>query len=111
MLKRSASEGNSAEKEKVLYIMIYFGRLKGLDRYAAKRWSQEYLERVALGDKAGLQLDKLSGGEQQKVQLGVTIMNEPELLILELDVFGLLISVLDKNRPCCGLSPAAAPAS
>ncbi|MCP8999412.1 ATP-binding cassette domain-containing protein [Pseudarthrobacter sp. RMG13] len=93
------------KKEKVLDIMIYFGRLKGLDRYAAKRWSQEYLERVALGDKAGLQLDKLSGGEQQKVQLGVTIMNEPELLILDEPTKGfdpvnrrLLMDIIDEHK-------------
>ena len=30
-----------------------------------------------------MRLDKLSGGQQQKVQLGVTIMNNPELLILD----------------------------
>ncbi|MDF9277398.1 ATP-binding cassette domain-containing protein [Arthrobacter sp. EH-1B-1] len=71
------------KKEKVIDVMNYFGRLKGLDAGAAKRWSLEYLERVALADKAGVQLDKLSGGQQQKVQLGVTIMNEPELLILD----------------------------
>ena len=63
--------------------MTYFGRLKGLDRHAARLWSLTYLERVALADKATAQLDKLSGGQQQKVQLGVTIMNEPELLILD----------------------------
>jgi ABC-2 type transport system ATP-binding protein len=71
------------KKEKVIEVMTYFGRLKGLDRHAAKTWSLEYLERVALADKANVQLDKLSGGQQQKVQLGVTIMNEPELLILD----------------------------
>ena len=36
-----------------------------------------------LADKANVRLDKLSGGQQQKVQLGVTIMNTPELLILD----------------------------
>jgi ABC-2 type transport system ATP-binding protein len=71
------------KKEKVIDIMTYFGRLKGIDRHAAKAWSLEYLDRVGLPDKANVQLDKLSGGQQQKVQLGVTIMNEPELLILD----------------------------
>jgi ABC-2 type transport system ATP-binding protein len=71
------------KKEKVIDIMTYFGRLKGLEKHAAKKWSIDYLERVALADKANTQLDKLSGGQQQKVQLGVTIMNEPELLILD----------------------------
>ena len=71
------------KKEPVLDVMVYFGRLKGLSREAARAWSQTYLERVALGDKATTRLDKLSGGQQQKIQLGVTIMNDPELLILD----------------------------
>ncbi|AZI59364.1 ATP-binding cassette domain-containing protein [Nakamurella antarctica] len=71
------------KKEPVIDIMTYFGRLKGMDRNAAKAWSLSYLDRVALGDKSSLQLDKLSGGQQQKIQLGVTIMNDPELLILD----------------------------
>ncbi len=71
------------KKESVLDVMVYFGRLKGLDKAKAKTWSQNYLERVGLADKAGVRLDKLSGGQQQKIQLGVTIMNEPELLILD----------------------------
>jgi ABC-2 type transport system ATP-binding protein len=71
------------KKESVLDVMVYFGRLKGLDKARAKAWSREYLERVDLAEKAGMRLDKLSGGQQQKVQLGVTIMNDPELLILD----------------------------
>lgn len=71
------------KKESVLDVMVYFGRLKGLDKARAKAWSREYLERVDLADKATMRLDKLSGGQQQKIQLGVTIMNDPELLILD----------------------------
>ena len=71
------------KKEKVIDIMTYFGRLKGVEKRAARRWSLEYLDRVALADKANSLLDKLSSGQQQKVQLGVTIMNRPELLILD----------------------------
>ncbi len=71
------------KKEAVLDVMVYFGRLKGLDKTRAKTWSRDYLERVDLADKAATRLDKLSGGQQQKVQLGVTIMNDPELLILD----------------------------
>jgi ABC-2 type transport system ATP-binding protein len=63
--------------------MTYFGRLKGLSKTAARTWSLDYLKRVALADKATARLDKLSGGQQQEVQLGVTIMNDPELLILD----------------------------
>jgi ABC-2 type transport system ATP-binding protein len=71
------------KKESVLDVMVYFGRLKGLSRKKAKDWSHAYLERVSLSDKATTRVDKLSGGQQQKIQLGVTIMNDPELLILD----------------------------
>lgn len=71
------------KKESVIDVMVYFGRLKGLGAEQARRWSREYLERVGIGDKEKTRLDKLSGGQQQKVQLGVTIMNDPELLILD----------------------------
>lgn len=71
------------KKEKVIDIMIYFGRLKGMSREDAKQWSEQYLARVGLGEYASTRLDKLSGGQQQKIQLGVTIMNNPRLLILD----------------------------
>lgn len=71
------------KKESVIDVMVYFGRLKGLGAEEARTWSREYLERVGLADKEKTRLDKLSGGQQQKVQLGVTIMNDPELLILD----------------------------
>jgi len=71
------------KKEKVMDVMTYFGRLKGMDRHAARQWSHGYLDRVDLAGKAATQVDKLSSGEQQKIQLGVTIMNRPQLLILD----------------------------
>ena len=71
------------KKESVLTVMTYFGELKGLSKKVAADWSMSYLERVGLGDKGKTRVDKLSGGQQQKVQLGVTIMNDPELLILD----------------------------
>ncbi len=71
------------KKETVLDTMLYFGELKRMERSAARKWSLEYLERIGLGDKAKVALEKLSGGQQQKIQLGVTIMNNPELMILD----------------------------
>lgn len=71
------------KKESVIDTMVYFGMLKNMERNAARTWSQAYLDRVELGDKANERLDTLSGGQQQKVQLGVTIMNNPQLLILD----------------------------
>lgn len=77
------------KKESVIDTMVYFGVLKGMKRSDAGTWAKEYLERVGLGDKLKSKLDKLSGGQQQKVQLGVTMMNKPELLILDEPTKGL----------------------
>lgn len=71
------------KKESVIDVMTYFGQLKGMSHDDAKQASLTFLRRVKLEDKAKVQLDKLSGGQQQKVQLGITIMDEPELLILD----------------------------
>ena len=71
------------KKEKVLDIMVYFGQLKGMRRGEAKEWSLTYLERVGLTEQAHMRLDKLSGGQQQKIQLGIAVMDDPSLLILD----------------------------
>ncbi|HVQ44862.1 MAG TPA: ATP-binding cassette domain-containing protein [Candidatus Saccharimonadia bacterium] len=71
------------KKESVLDTMLYFGELRWMSRPAARAWSLTYLERVGLADKAHVAIEKLSGGQQQKIQLGVTIMNDPELMILD----------------------------
>jgi ABC-2 type transport system ATP-binding protein len=93
------------KKEKVIDVMMYFAQLKGISRSNARKWSLEYLERVGLADKAKAKLDKLSGGQQQKIQLGVTIMNEPELLILDEPTKGfdpvnrrLLMDIIDEQN-------------
>ena len=93
------------KKEKVLDVMLYFGQLKGLSRKEAKDFSMKFLERVNLSDKANTRLDKLSGGQQQKIQLGVTIMGNPELLIMDEPAKGfdpvnrrLLMNIIEEQR-------------
>jgi ABC-2 type transport system ATP-binding protein len=71
------------KKETVMDVMVYFGQLKGLNKNDAKVRAEAYLNRVKLSDKATTRIDKLSGGQQQKIQLGITIMDDPELLILD----------------------------
>ncbi len=71
------------KKETVLSVMMYFGELKNMSRTAARSEALAYLKRVGLEDKANEKIETLSGGQQQKIQLGVTIMNRPELLILD----------------------------
>lgn len=76
-------------RSKVLDTMIYFGELKGMTRDAARDFSLKFLERVELADKATTKIKKLSGGQQQKIQLGVAIMGDPSLLILDEPTKGL----------------------
>ena len=71
------------KKESVIDTMIYFGELKGMARNDAKTFALDYLKKVGLSGCERMRLDKLSGGQQQKVQLGITIMGQPELLILD----------------------------
>ena len=68
-------------KETVIDTMMYFGELKGLEN--PREWSEKYLARVNLSDKINEKVEKLSGGQQQKIQLGITIMGDPKLLILD----------------------------
>lgn len=69
------------KKENVIDTMVYFGRLKNLEN--PREWSMNYLKRVGLGDHAKTKVEKLSQGMQQKVQLGITVMDEPDILILD----------------------------
>lgn len=93
------------KKESVIDIMVYFGQLKGLNAIEARAWSLDFLKRVDLLDKQKVRLDKLSGGQQQKVQLGVTIMDDPELLILDEPTKGfdpvnrrLLMTIIEEHQ-------------
>ena len=93
------------KKEKVGNIMRYFASLKGLSGDAAEIAIQKYLKRVDLLDKINIRLDKLSSGQQQKVQLGVTILGQPDLLILDEPTKGfdpvnrkLLLDIVEQER-------------
>lgn len=92
-------------RSKVLDTMIYFGELKGMSREKAKKFSLEFLEQVGLSDKAELKIKKLSGGQQQKIQLGVAIMGDPKVLILDEPTKGLdpvnrklLLDIVDQHQ-------------
>lgn len=105
MLGYLPEERGLYKKESVIDVMTYFGQLKGLGKKEAREWSLDYLKRVKLEDKAKTKVDKLSGGQQQKVQLGVTIMNDPDVLILDEPTKGfdpvnrrLLMDIIEAQR-------------
>lgn len=76
-------------KNRVLEQLIYFGKLRGMSGAAAKRSACELLERFGITEYANMTADKLSKGNQQKVQLAATMIHDPELIILDEPFSGL----------------------
>ena len=57
--------------------------LSGLTRGTAKRRSEALLEAVGISDQANRRPEQLSGGEQQRVSIGVALANQPPLLLAD----------------------------
>jgi ABC-2 type transport system ATP-binding protein len=73
----------------VLEVMTYLGTLKGMSSKAARARAMSLLERLELGDVSKKKVSELSKGMQQKVQFAVTILHEPELIIVDEPFSGL----------------------
>lgn len=69
--------------------IVYFGRLKGMSTADARREGLILLDRFGLGDFARTNVDKLSKGMAQKVQLATAVVNKPQLLVLDEPFSGL----------------------
>lgn len=67
----------------------YFARLSGMSRAAAQERTHAVIHQVGLEAMAGRRVEQLSHGNQQRVQLAVALVHEPELLILDEPFAGL----------------------
>ena len=87
-------------QERGLYVRMrvhehvaYIGRLAGLDPDVADRQASEWVDRVGLTDRRDDLIQELSVGNQQRVQLAVALVHDPDLLVLD--------------EPFAGLDPVA----
>jgi ABC-2 type transport system ATP-binding protein len=76
-------------KMRVLDLIAYFGRLKGMSRHDARSEGTRLLERFGLGRWQSERCESLSKGMGQKVQIIATLVHGPELVVLDEPFSGL----------------------
>ena len=74
---------------KVAEQLVYLARLHGLSASAAKAAANRWTERLGLEERRGDEVQSLSLGNQQRVQLAAALVSDPELLILDEPFSGL----------------------
>jgi ABC-2 type transport system ATP-binding protein len=67
----------------VIDTLTYFGALRGMTMGEARARAKSLLEEVGLGDSLRKKAGELSRGMHQKAQLIATVLNEPDLLIVD----------------------------
>lgn len=69
--------------------LVYLGKLRGLNRHQAAASTKKWLERLSLEEYFNQKLETLSKGNQQKIQLALALLADPEIIILDEPFSGL----------------------
>ena len=90
--------------------VTYFARLHGLSAAERRPAVAEWVERLGLGERRGDPVEKLSLGNQQRVQLAAALVSRPEVLILDEPFSGLDPIGVDWPSPRrCSIRPPGRP--
>ncbi len=69
--------------------LAFFGRLRGLSRGAARRRAGELVDQLGLSAHEKTQAKQLSGGLKRKLLMGVALVGDPRVLVLDEPTTGL----------------------
>jgi ABC-2 type transport system ATP-binding protein len=70
-------------KERVIEAIVYLASLKGMDGRAAEKRADELLEQTGMSPNRMKRIDELSKGMGQIIQFIITILHDPELILLD----------------------------
>jgi ABC-2 type transport system ATP-binding protein len=76
-------------KMRVAEQLDYFARLHGLTAAAAAAAADRWTERLGIAERRNDPVEKLSLGNQQRVQLAVALVHDPDVLVLDEPFSGL----------------------
>ncbi len=76
-------------KMNVIDSIIYFASLKGMDNQTARQRSDDLLKRVDMLPHKNKKVEELSRGMGQIIQVIVTVIHDPKLIILDEPTAGL----------------------
>lgn len=76
-------------KVKIIDQLLYFAELKGMERPQALAAIQKWAKKLKVEEYLDLQAEKLSKGNQQKIQFMTAVIHDPDLVVLDEPFSGL----------------------
>lgn len=76
-------------KTKIFDQLMYFAELKGMRKSKAEESIKYWLKKLEIEEYMNIPAEKLSKGNQQKVQFVIAVMHDPELIVLDEPFSGL----------------------
>ncbi len=76
-------------KSKIVDQLMYFAKLKGMKKADAEKNIDYWLERLKMTEYKNSLAEKLSKGNQQKIQFIIAVMHNPDLVVLDEPFSGL----------------------